>query len=116
VEEVLLNLGVAELAEGKFLIRNAGVLFFAKEPRRFFNQAYITAILFRGVERVDIIDRKDLDGGIVEDIEASLKFIERNTRTAYRIQSLRRQDIPEYPMTALREAIANAVMHRDWFM
>jgi len=42
--------------------------------------------------------------------------IERNTRTAYRIEGLRREDIPEYPMKALREAVTNAVMHRDWFM
>lgn len=45
-----------------------------------------------------------------------MRFIERNTRTAWRIEGLRRQDIPEYPMKALREAITNAVMHRDWFV
>ena len=116
VEDVLVNLEVAEPGKGRLLIRNAGVLFFARRPRRFFNQAYITCILFRGTERVHIVDRKDLDGGVVADIEASLQFIERNTRTAYRIRALRRQEISEYPVTALREAIANAVMHRDWFM
>jgi ATP-dependent DNA helicase RecG len=65
---------------------------------------------------VHILDRKDFTGGIVSDIEDSLRFIERNTRTAYRIEGLRREDVPEYPMKALREAITNAVMHRDWFM
>ena len=44
-----------------------------------------------------------------------MRFIERNTRTAYRIEGLRREDVPEYPMQALREAITNAVMHREWF-
>ena len=63
-----------------------------------------------------ILDRKDFDGGIVADIEDAMRFIERNTRTAYRIESLRRQNIPEYPIEALREAITNAVMHRDWFL
>ncbi len=116
IEEVLVNLEVAEHSRGGLLMRNAGVLFFARKPRRFFSQAYITCILFRGTDRVHIVDRKDFEGGIVADIEASLHFVERNTRTAYRIRSLRRQEIPEYPMMALREAIANAVMHRDWFM
>jgi ATP-dependent DNA helicase RecG len=46
----------------------------------------------------------------------TLRFIERNTRLAYRIETLRRQNIPEYPMKGLREAITNAVMHRDWFV
>ena len=44
-----------------------------------------------------------------------MRFIERNTRTAYRIEGLWRQNIPEYPMEAVREAVTNAVMHRDWF-
>ena len=42
--------------------------------------------------------------------------MERNTRTAYRIEGLKRNNIPEYPTNALREAITNAVMHRDWFI
>ena len=50
------------------------------------------------------------------DIEDALRFVERNTRTAYRIEGLRRSNIPEYPTNALREAITNAVMHRDWFI
>ena len=66
-------------------------------------------------DKVRILDRKDFDGGVVADIENAMRFIERNTRTAYRIEGLRRQNIPEYPMEAVREAITNAVMHRDWF-
>ncbi len=89
---------------------------FAREPRRFFNQAYVTCLLFKGTSKVHVLDRKDFAGGIVADIEDSLRFIERNTRTAYRIEKLQREDIPEYPMSALREAITNAVMHRDWFI
>ena len=64
---------------------------------------------------IHILDRKDFDGGVVADIEDAMRFIERNTRTAYCIEGLRRQNIPEYPMEAVREAITNAVMHRDWF-
>ena len=52
---------------------------------------------------------------MVADIEDSLHFIERNTRLAYRIEKLRREEISEYPPAALREAITNAIMHRDWF-
>ena len=115
-EDVLVNIEAAERSGGKLLFRNAGVLFFAKESRRFFNQAYITCLLAKGTDKVHILDRKDFAGGIVADIEDALRFIERNTRTAYRIERLRREDIPEYPMKALREAITNAVMHRDWFI
>jgi len=115
-EDVLVNIEVAEQAGGRLVFRNAGVLFFARNVRHFFTQAYITCLLAKGVDKVHILDRKDFAEGVVSDIEESLRFIERNTRTAYRIEGLRREDIPEYPMKALREAVTNAAMHRDWFM
>lgn len=115
IEDVLINIEVAEWAGDKLLFRNAGVLFFAKNVRHFFPEAYITCLLAKGTDKVHILDRKDFDGGIVTDIEDALRFVERNTRTAYRIEGLKRENIPEYPVKALREAITNAAMHRDWF-
>ena len=81
---MLVNIGAAERANGTLRFRNAGVLFFAKNPRRFFPQAYITCLLARDTDKVHILDRKDFDGGIMADIEDALRFVERNTRTAYR--------------------------------
>jgi ATP-dependent DNA helicase RecG len=115
-EDVLVNIEAAERTGGRLIFRNAGVLFFARNVRHFFNQAYITCLLAKGTDKVHVLDRKDFDGGIVADIQDAMRFIERNTRTAWRIEGLRREDVPEYPMKALREAITNAVMHRDWFM
>ena len=115
VEEILVNIDAAVWMEDRLVFRNAGVLFFAKNVRRFHREAFITCLLGRGTDKVHILDRKDLAGGIVSDIEGAMAFIERNTRTAYRINGLAREDVHEYPMDALREAIANAVMHRDWF-
>ena len=115
VEDVLVNIEAAERSGGRLVFRNAGVLFFAREVRRFFNQAYVTCLLFRGTDKLHVLDRKDFAGGVAADIEDSLRFIERNTRLAYRIEKLQREEIPEYPPAALREAITNAVMHRDWF-
>ena len=115
VEDVLVNIEVAERTGDGLLFRNAGVLFFAKKVRRFFPEAYVTCLLGKGTDKVHILDRKDFDAGIAADIEETMRFIERNTRMAYRIKGLRRQNIPEYPMEALREAVTNAVMHRDWF-
>lgn len=115
IEDVLVNIEAAERAAGRLVFRNAGVLFFAKNVRHFFLQAYVTCLLAKGTDKVNILDRKDFAGGVVSDIEDSLRFIERNTRTAYRIEKLRREDVPEYPMRALREAITNAIMPRDYF-
>jgi ATP-dependent DNA helicase RecG len=115
IDDILVNIEVAERAGKRLVFRNAGVLFFAKDVRHFFSQSYITCLLAKGIDKVNILDRKDFAEGLVSDIEESLRFIERNTRTGYRIEKLRREDVPEYPMRALREAITNAVMHRDYF-
>ena len=63
VEDVLVNIEVAERAGDRLLFRNAGVLFFARNVRRFFPEAYITCLLGRGTDKVHILDRKDFDGG-----------------------------------------------------
>lgn len=115
VEDVLVNIEAAERSAGRLVFRNAGVLFFAKDVHHFFPQAYVACLLARGKEKTDILDRKDFAAGVVSDIEEALRFIERNTRTAYRIEGLRREEVPEYPMRALRETITNAVMHRDYY-
>ena len=115
VEDVLVNIEAAERSDGQLVMRNAGVLFFARNVRHFFPQAYVTCLLGKGRDKVRILDRKDFAGGVVADIEDSLRFIERNTRLAYKIEKLKREEIPEYPMAALREAITNAIMHRDYF-
>jgi ATP-dependent DNA helicase RecG len=116
VEDVLVNIEAAERNGNGLVFRNGGVLFFAKNVRHFFDNAYVTGLLARGDNKVQVLDRKDFDGGIVADIENTLRFVERNTRTAWRIEGLRRENIPEYPMQAIREAITNALMHRDWFL
>ena len=115
IEDVLVNIDVAERAGGGLVFRNAGVLLFAKNVRRFLPQGYVTCLLAKGTDKVHLLDRKDFADGLVSDIEEALRFVERNTRTAYRIESLRREEISQYPMPALREAITNAVMHRDYF-
>ena len=65
------------------------------------------------------IDRVDIDGGLLIAIEEiPKKIIRRNTGMASEIKSMRRKDIPEYPVSAVHEALLNALMHsdvrRDW--
>ncbi len=58
----------------------------------------------------------NIDGGLLAAIDEVPKFIRRNTRMAAEIKNIRRRDITEYPMIAVREALLNALLHSDYSM
>ena len=61
-----------------------------------------------------IVDRAELGGPIPALVEAAAAFVARNMRVGGAIAGLYRQDTPEYPLPAVREAITNAIAHRDY--
>ncbi|MBU0471209.1 MAG: winged helix-turn-helix transcriptional regulator, partial [Nanoarchaeota archaeon] len=111
-ENTLFNLGASN-QDG--LLNNAGFLFFTKNPKQILINAYITCARYKGIEKVNVIDRKDFEEDLVSQVEQAVEFVKRNTRLEYEIKGLYRKEIPEYPIEAVREAILNAVMHRDYF-
>ena len=111
-KNTLINLDVGD---SKGNLNNAGILFFTENPRDYLINAYVTCARYKGIEKVDVIDRKDFSGDLISQVENSMEFIKRNTRLAYKIEDLEREEIPEYPVKALREALLNAIMHRDYF-
>ena len=115
-EDVLISLDVAERTQDGIALRQAGVLFFAREPQRLVRESHLSCVRFRGTERIDILDRKEIKGSPVELIEGAMTFVDRNIRTSYVIspKEPRRSELSEYPPVAVREAVTNAVMHRDY--
>ncbi len=93
----------------------AGLLLFGKQPQDFLYYARISAVRWRGREAGEhIIDRQEITGRLPQQIEHAVAFIERNTRLSTVIDDVRQTDRPQYPRPALREAIVNAVAHRDY--
>ena len=94
---------------------NAGVLFFTKTTEFLLLQATVTCVLYKGIEKIHVLDRKDFSRNIIDNVENALMFLLRHTNLEYKIEKLRREEIPEIPEVALREAVVNAVCHRDYF-
>jgi ATP-dependent DNA helicase RecG len=114
-EQALYELGCGKLVDGQFVINNAGALFFAREPQRFVEQSYVTCARYQGNSMASVIDRKDLEGGLLFLVDEAEAFVKRHTRLAYSFDGFKRIDIEEYPYDAIKEAIINAVCHRDYF-
>jgi ATP-dependent DNA helicase RecG len=102
------SLGLARQQGEMYVPTLAGLLFFGAYPQQFILQSAINTFRFRGLSRApSILLQREL-------IESTAQFVKRNMRVAGVIGAVFRQDIPEYPETAVREAIINAVIHRDY--
>jgi ATP-dependent DNA helicase RecG len=115
-ESILLSLDVAEEQDASLRLRQAAVLFFAREPQRFLKESMVTCVRYRGSDRFNVIDRAEILGSPIAMIEDSLKFVKRNTAVSYEIDgNAQHKELYTYPLPAVREAIINAVMHRDYY-
>jgi len=92
----------------------AGLLLFGKNPEIFLEQSIIKAIGYQGFEEGTIIDKLNVKGALSEIINESEKFLMRNMKISMQIEGFSRVEVTEYPVEALREAIRNAVIHRDY--
>ncbi len=93
----------------------AAALLFAKEPQRFALQSEVRCARFKGTESLVFIDMKVLRGNVVELIDNAEKFVMNHIRLAAEIVDFLREEKWEYPLDAIREALTNAVCHRDYF-
>ena len=100
----------------------AGIMTFSIYPQAYFPQLCITAVVVPGTEigvlgedGERFIDNERITGAIPEMLEAAVDFVRRNSRTKTIIgEDGQRRDKPEYPVKAVREAILNALVHRDY--
>jgi ATP-dependent DNA helicase RecG len=92
----------------------AGILFFGQEPQRFLPQATLRLARFLGRDMTTFLDQADLTGTIPLMIDEAEKFVSRNIRHGIRIVGFQHRNVHEYPIEAIREAVTNALCHRDW--
>ncbi|HMA34954.1 MAG TPA: ATP-binding protein, partial [Chloroflexia bacterium] len=99
----------------------AGLLMFGKYPQAFEPQLVITFLHYYGTTEHEksprgerFIDNRKFEGAIPDLIENATNHLLASIRKSSVIRGLRRTDTPEYPLEAVREALINAVVHRDY--
>lgn len=116
---MLNKLGLARQdEEGLWRPTVAGALMASADPRRFLPNAYIQAVSYRGTDEdpnaaTYQIDAKDLGGPLDQQVAEAVRFVFRNMKVAA-VKDVGRKDFPEYDITAVFEALVNAVAHRDY--
>lgn len=105
-----------KLFAGNKQFKNGAVLFFGKEPRKFYDWATTRCTLFKGTDKGHIIDDKIFDGNLTNQYEEALKYIYSKMNVEYEIKDAGpRKELWEIPDVALKEALLNALTHRDYF-
>lgn len=112
---ILENLGVLIHRHHKKFFNNAGLLLFCQNLPSSLFFATITCALYKGIEKVTILDRKDFSADLISNIEDTVLFLKKHLNLRYEIKTMQRKEILEIPEVALREAIVNAACHRDYF-
>ena len=114
-QERLIALGLLRPVSHEVQPTIAALLVFGKQPQKYLPQSSIKLAHFRGSD-VDgmISDRKEVFGSLDKIIEDTARFVTNNMHVPARIEGLYRDDMPQYPLVAVREAITNALAHRDY--
>ncbi|MCG2713340.1 MAG: DeoR family transcriptional regulator [Candidatus Omnitrophica bacterium] len=97
---------------------NAGILFFGKNPLKFISHAQLRLVRIKGIKIYgNTLDRLDCSGTLWEMVDQTEDFIRKTIRLlGFRTEkSFRREDKFDYPIRALREAVINGLIHRDYF-
>ena len=104
-------------------ITMTALLLFGLYPQAFYPQLSIIATSVPGNEMgaLDIagnrfLDSKRIEGTLPDMLDGAISFVRTNMRTATKIDSKtgQRIDVPQYPVIAVREAVLNALVHRDY--
>jgi len=114
VKKLLINSDILKQTEYGEVASVGGLLFFGKEPQRFLPQSGITFALFRGTEVTEeYFERADIEGTATRLIDETVKLIQKNILHIAHVKGLKRKEV-SIPKEVLREAITNAVAHRDY--
>ena len=81
---------------------------------KFNSSAQVSCALFLGTTKTRILDRKDFSGDIYSNYQDTVTYLLSKLNTELIIETMHRENRPELPEVALREAVVNALAHRDY--
>ncbi len=119
-DEILDMMGVTVNREGVRGVTLAGLLALGRFPQQFFPQLDVTFIALPTVsgeplqDGTRFLDNQSIDGPIPRMVAETLAALRRNMKRRAIVVGLGREDRWEYPEEAIRELVANALMHRDY--
>ena len=100
--------------QGRLLPTRGALLLWGREREQHFPDAWVQCGRFRGLDKVDIFDQQDIHAHLPDAVTAIELFLKKHAYKSARFGAMQRQDVWSIPLTMLREAIVNALVHADY--
>jgi len=94
-------------------LTNASIILFGKDPQKYFINAVLRIVRLKN--QTTIIGDRLITGNLFKQVFDGEEVIKNFINVRYEIKKLEREEIWEYPLTAIREALINSLIHRDYF-
>ncbi len=95
--------------------KSGGVLFFARQPEEVFFHAVVRCVLFKGIDKVYILDDKTFGGPLLQQYNKAVEWLKGKLQVSYEIEGTGpRREVWEIPLEVFKEAVINALAHRDY--
>lgn len=120
-ETILIQLGVLTKVDDRICPTLSGLLVAGIFPQRFFPRLEVVFTVYPGVSKIGnektgvrYLDSKEIVGSIPDMLVETLTMVQMRMNTGAVLEGALRKDVPDYPLIAVREAVANALQHRDY--
>ena len=114
IEKIRDEKGLREYVDGEFRLNTAGALFFAKDISKFNLSHQVKMVRFFDDEGVKTFDKAEFNMSFLKLLEDAELFFNKTLVNISQVKGFKRETIQEYPYEAIREALVNALAHRDY--
>lgn len=114
--DVLKSYGLVVEEQGQTYPTNGGMLLFGNRPQQFMSEAMMICSHFRGTSGREAIATVDCEGDLFDQYYQALDFILSRLYRSFSIKGLEREEQLEIPEEAIREALLNAIVHRNYHL
>jgi ATP-dependent DNA helicase RecG len=94
----------------------AGIFLFGREPQKYFSEAMLICTHFQGTSGREAIASIDCEGTLFDQFKQAYSFITHRLYRAFSIKKLKRDEQLEIPEVAIREALLNMIVHRNYYI
>lgn len=114
LDYVLSSIHAGEFHQGEFKLNVAGALFFAKDISKFNIAHEVKMVKFVDSKTIDNVEKINSNKSLLKLLLEALIFFNKNIQHVHHIKGFARDTTDEYPEEAIREALVNALAHRDY--